>query len=195
MERDTELETWRRQWRRDDVIPPGLQQRVERETRNLRRARYAEWAVTVVFGGAAAGWALVAKRPIASAFAIGIWFFIAIAWAASIGLSRDIARPSAATTTAFLDLSIRRCRRRLQGLTAQGVLFVMILAFDLLWIYHYQGDTRPMDPKAFLTSGLMLVMWAVLAVPVAIGVRYRARLRRELRNLLSLRRQFDESER
>ena len=115
MEPDPELESWRRQWQTDEVIPQDLRQRVERETRNLRHGIYAQIAVTVVMGGGAAGWAVVSQRPIAVALAAGIWLFIAIAWATSLGLTRDIARPSAATTAAFLDLSIQRCRRRLQG--------------------------------------------------------------------------------
>ena len=50
-----------------------------------------------------------------------------------------------------------------------------------------------MDPWAFLMSGVMLAMWAVLAMPVAIGVWYRRRLRNELQNLLALRRQLGDS--
>lgn len=195
MERDPELTAWRRQWQADDAIPADLRRRVERETRTLRRERYASIAVTVIMGGGAAGWALVAQQPSVVALAIGVWFFIAIAWVVSAGLRRDILTPSADTTTAFLDLSIRRCRRRLQGLVAQAVLYVTILAFDFVWIYHYQTATRPMDPIAFLTSGRMLAIWAALAVPPAVGVWYRGRLRNELQNLLSLRKQFDASER
>jgi hypothetical protein len=160
-------------------------------TRRLRRERYAEIAVTAIVGGGAAGWALISLRPIAATLAIGVWLFIAIAWLTSIRLRRDILAPSADTATAFLDLSIRRGRRRLQGLVAQGLLFVAILAFDLVWIYHYQAETQPMGPWAFLTSGTMLVMWAV---PVALGVRYRRRFRHELQNLLSLQRQLDEKD-
>jgi hypothetical protein len=195
MERDPELATWQRQWQTDDRVPRDLRHRVQRETRRLQRERYGEIAVTLIIGGGAAGWALVSQRPMTLALAIGVWFFIAITWVTSIGLRRDILAPSAETTTAFLDLSIRRCRRRLQGLAAQGLLFVGILAFDLVWIYHYQAETRPVGPWAFLTSGTMLVIWAVLAVPVAVGVWYRRRLRNELHNLLSLQRQLDESER
>src|SRR5262245_10590562 len=104
MELDPELKTWRRQWQTDEVIPPDLRDRVERETRNLRRARYASIAVTLVMGGGSAGWAVVSQRPIAVALAIGVWFFIAVAWVISLGLSRDILKPSADTTAAFLDL-------------------------------------------------------------------------------------------
>lgn len=195
MEGDPELKTWQRQWQTREVIPPDLRLRVERETRSLRRQRYGRIAVTVLMGGGAAGWAFVSPRPMTVALAIGVWFFIAVAWVISHGLTRDILTPSADTTTAFLDLSIRRRRRQLQGLVAQAVLYVTIVAFDLVWIYHYQVETRPIDPKAFLTSGIMLVMWAALAVPVAIGVWYRGRLRNELERLLSVRKQLDESER
>ena len=195
MERDPELKTWQRQWQTQEVIPPDLRHRVERETRNLRRGLHASIGVTVIMGGGAAGWAIVSQRPIAVALAIGVWFFIAVAWVVATGLRRDILTPSADTTAAFLDLSIRRCRRQLQGLVVQGLLYVMIVTFDLVWVYHYQGETRPMNLQTFLTSGLMLVMWVVLAVPVAIGVWYRGKLRSELQNLLSLRKQLDESER
>jgi hypothetical protein len=195
MEPDSELKTWRRQWQTDEGIPPDLRHRVERETRSLRHQLHGSIAVTVIMGGGAAGWALISQQPMVVGLAVGVWFFIAVAWVVSIGLTRDILSPSADTTTAFLDLSIRRCRRRLHALVAQAVLYVAITAFDLVWIYHYQTQTRPMDPQTFLTSGPMLVTWAVLAVPVAIGVWYRGRLRNELQNLLLLRKQFDQSER
>ena len=195
MQPDSELEGWRRQWQTDEVIPHDLRQRVERETRNLRRGIYAQIAVTAVMGGGSAGWAMVSQRPLAVALAAGIWFFIAIAWATSLGLSRDIVRPSAATAAAFLDLSIRRCRRRLQGLTAQAVLYVLILAFDLVWIYHFVSETQPMDPWAWLTSRRMFVVWTITAVLAAVAVWYRRRILGELRNLLNLRRQLGDAER
>ena len=84
----------------------------------------------------ASAWALISRRSIVVAFAIGVWFCIAIAWAMSIGLRGDVLRPSAATTAAFLDLSIRRCQGRLRGLAAQCVLYVLILTFDLVSNYH-----------------------------------------------------------
>jgi hypothetical protein len=151
--------------------------------------------VTAIMGGGAAGWAVVSQRPMAITLAIGIWFFIAIAWATSIGLTKDVLRPSAVTTSAFLDLSIRRCRRRLRALTAQGLLYVMILTFDLVWIYHYQEETRLMALGPFLTSGRMLVVWAMTAMLAAAAVRYRRKVHRELQNLLDLRKQLGDSER
>ena len=194
MHADTELETWRRQWQTGDAIPADLRQRVDRETRNLRYGRYAEIAVTVFIGGGVAGWALLSWRPIVSALAIGVWFFIAVAWAMSIALRRDILKPSAATTSAFLTLSIRRCRRRLVTLAAQVGLYVLLFAFDLVWIYHYQTETRPIPVWAFLTSGQMLVVWGVTAVLAAAAVCYRRRLHEQLQSLLDLRRELGDSD-
>jgi hypothetical protein len=195
MESDTELDTWRREWQTDDVIPPDLRQRVERETRNLRRAVYAQVAVTAIIGGGVVAWALVSQRPNVLTLAIGVWFFIAVAWVISIGLSREIMKPSAATTTAFVELSIRRCRNRLQALIAQCLLYVMILTFDLVWIYYYKAETRSLDLWTFLTSGRLLVVWPVTATLVAAAVWYRLSLHRELQNLLNLRRQLGDSAR
>jgi hypothetical protein len=195
MQSDTELDTWRHQWQTADIIPSDLRQRVERETRNLRRAVYAQIAVTILIGGAVVGWALVSQKPIVGALAIGVWFFIAVAWVVSIGLSRDVWKPSAATTMAFLELSIRRCRNRLGGLMAQGLLYVAILAFDLVWIYHYEAETRPRDPWTFLTAGGVLVVWPLTAMLGAAVVWYRRKLHRELQNLLNLRRQLGDSAR
>ena len=194
MHADTELETWRRQWQTNDAIPTDLRQRVDRETRNLRYGRYAEIAVTVVIGGGVAGWALLSQRPIVSALAVGVSVFIAIAWATSIALRRDILKPSAATTSAFLTLSIRRCRRRLVALSAQVLLYVLLLAFDLVWIYQYQAESRPIPVWAFLTSGQMLVVWGVTAVLAAAAVWYRRRLRAQLQGLLSVQRELGDSD-
>ncbi len=67
----------------------------------------------------------------------------------------------------------------------------MILTFDLVWIYHYQAESRPMTPWAFLTSGDLLVVWAVTAALAAVAVWYRGRQRAELQNLLDMRRELD----
>jgi hypothetical protein len=186
MHADTELETWRRQWQTDDVIPSDLRQRVDRETRYLRRGRYGEIVVIAVFGGGATGWALLSPRPIVFAFAAGVWFLTGIALVTSNALRKDILKPSAATTTAFLDLSIRRCRRRLVALVAQALLYALILVFDLVWIYHYQTQTITISPWSFLTSSRMLVVWVVTALFATAALWQRRRLWRELRNLLRL---------
>ncbi len=193
MDTDRELETWRRQWRASDAVPLDLRRSVERGTRHLRAGVAAEIAVIVVMGGGSAVWALMSYRADALVLTIGIWVFIAIAWVMSRALRRDLWKPIAETSISFLDLSILRCRRGLQANTAQVVLYVMILAFDLTWIYFYKRrvDT-PLDPWTFLTSRGVLVVWVVTIVLAGVAVWYRGRLRRELHNLLDLRRQLDE---
>ena len=51
MPADVELGLWQRQWRADPYEPSALKQRVERETRAMRRFVIGEIAITIVFGG------------------------------------------------------------------------------------------------------------------------------------------------
>ena len=47
-----------------------------------------------------------------------------------------------------------------------------------------------MTPWTFLASGDLLVVWAVTAALAAVAVWYRGRQRRELENLLDMRREL-----
>ena len=194
MNTDTELDTWRKQWQARDDVPPDLRRSVERGTRHLRRGLVSEIAVTVVMGGGSAAWALLSQRVDALVLTTGIWVFIVIAWVRSMTLRRNLWKPVAETNAAFLDLSILRCRRGLQAITAQAALYVMILAFDLTWIYYYERrvETAVHDSWSFLISGGNLVVWGVTAALAVVAVLYRRRLCRELHNLLELRHQLQD---
>lgn len=119
---DVELESWRAQWQAAALPPANLQDRVERETRMMRRVVVGEIAVTVAFGGGSVAWAVLSRRTDALVLAFGIWVFIVIAWAISHLLRRDAWSPASLTTTAFLDLSILRCRQRREAIVAQAIL-------------------------------------------------------------------------
>ncbi len=189
MEPDVELDTWRRQWQTESVVPADLKQRVERETRLMRRFVAAEILVTVVIGGGSFAWAALSRRTDTAVLAAGVWVFIAMAWTMSWMLRRGAWTPVSSTTAAFLDLSILRCRRKRDAVAVQSVLYVMILAFDLVWIYFERAQRMPVDPRAFLTTGLVLWGWAITAALGVVAVWQRRKLSRELRNLTSLRQQ------
>lgn len=191
MELDIELDAWRREWQTASVWPADLQRRVERETRRMRRAVAAEILITGVFGGASLAWAALSGRVAVLVLAIGIWSFIGIAWTIALLLRRGAWCPAAPTTAAFLELSILRCRRRHEAVIAQAVLYVMILVFDLAWIYVATAERTADDPVAFLTSGGVAWVWAITALLAAAAVWQRRRLGRELENLLALRRQLE----
>jgi len=186
---DVELEAWRRHWRAASPAPVDLKSRVERETRRMRREMAVEIAVTVLFGGGSMAWALLSRRTDVLVLTIGIWAFIAIAWAISFLLRRDAWAPAASTTAAFLDLSILRCRRRREAIVAQGVLYAMILTFDLAWIYLREPERASEGVVPFLTSGALPWVWGVTVVLGAAALKQRQRLARELEALTKLRRQ------
>jgi hypothetical protein len=191
MELDLELDAWRREWQNASVWPADVQQRVERETRWMRRAVAAEIFITAVFGGGSLAWAALSGRLDVFVLAAGIWVFIAVAWTIALLMRRGAWTPAAATTTAFLELSILRCRRRREAVIAQAALYIMILAFDLAWIYAAQAEHTPLDPVTFLTSGGVAWVWAITALLAAAALWHRRRLGRELENLTALRRQLE----
>lgn len=191
MQLDSELDTWRRQWQAQGDVPADLKRRVERELRRRRWGLAAQMVVTVVFGGGTAIWAILSERPAIVLLAAVVWVVVVVGWIVAFRLEKGAGRPAAATTAAFLDFSILRCRARLQGIMASAVLYPIFLTFMLGWTYYASGTQGPV--WTYLTSPRALI---ILAISLALGVlawrRYRA-LTRELENVLALRQQLDES--
>lgn len=192
MDADIELDAWRRHWQAESPGLQGLKQRVERETRAMRRFVVGEILVTIVFGGGSLAWAALSLRTDVLVLALGVWAFIAIAWTISFLLRRGAWTPVTATTTAFVDLSILRCRRRRESVIAQAVLYVLILSFDLVWIYFAREPGAERSVAAFLAS--REIAWVgvmTFALGVA-AVTQRQKLARELENLTTLRGQIED---
>jgi hypothetical protein len=182
-ESDLELEGWQRQWQ-SQPASIDLRQKVEAGNRAMRRGLMAEIAVTIYMGGGSLLWAIVSERAEVVVLAVAVWGFITIAWTASILLRRGVWQPAASTTAAFLKVSILRCERSLEAIVVQAVLYVVILAFDLTWLYWYLQET---DVWTFLTRPAVLIV-AGIVTPIlgAAALWYRERLRRELENLRRL---------
>lgn len=189
LEPDRELDRWQHQWRAQDDVPGDLVKKVESGTRSMRRGVIAEIIVTIVFGGSSLIAALVLQQAEIAVLAIAIWMFIAIAWTASLLLRRGSWEPATFTTAAFLDLSILRCERALHAVTIQAILYVVILTFDLVWLFDYRSET---SVREFLLRPMVL-LFLLGVTPVAAGAAlwYRRRLRGERHHLLQLRRQLD----
>lgn len=183
---DPELEQWQRQWHAQEAVPADLAKTVDAGTRNMRLGVAAEIVMTIVMGGAAIGWAVAAGRFDVAVLAIAVWIFIAIAWTASTLLRRGAWHPVTATTAAFVDISILRCRRNLQAIAIQAVLYVVILTFDLVWLYFYRGEASV--GEFLMRPAVLVFLFVVTPLCATAAVWYRRRLLRELRNLLELRR-------
>jgi hypothetical protein len=191
MEADLELDSWRRHWQQREVALPNLKDLVERQTRMMRLWVVGEIIVTMVFGGGSLALAALYRRTDLFVLAAGIWVFIAIAWAISYLLRRGAWAPVTATTSAFLDLTILRCRRRRESIAAQCLLYTMILTFDLVWIY-FARELRAADGVLeFLTSGGVVWVWIVTAALGVVALWQRRKLGRELEVLTRLRSQID----
>jgi hypothetical protein len=191
MEADLELDSWRRHWQQREVALPDLKDLVERHTRMMRLCVVGEIIVTMVFGGGSLALAALYRRTDLFVLAAGIWVFIAIAWAISYLLRRGAWAPVTATTSAFLDLTILRCRRRRESIAAQCLLYTMILTFDLVWIYFAREFRGADGVLEFLTSGGVVWVWIVTAALGVVALWERRKLGRELEVLTRLRSQID----
>ena len=93
-----------------------------------------------IIGGGVSVWAALSRRADVTVLAIAVGILFAVAWTASL-LLRRVWQPNTATTTAFVEVSILRRKRSLQAIWVQAVLYVVILVFDLVWLFHYRGES------------------------------------------------------
>jgi hypothetical protein len=185
-EMDLEFARWQRQWRAQETVAPDLAAAVEAGTRSMRRGVVAEIAVTVIMGGGSIAWAVVADRLDVTLLAIAVWIFIAVAWTASLLLRRGAWQPLSATTSAFVEISILRCERKLQAIWIQAALYVVILTFDLVWLYFYREESSVLE--LMTRPPTLVALLVVTPMLAAAAMWFRRRLLRELQNLTELRR-------
>jgi hypothetical protein len=84
-----------------------------------------------------------------------------------------------------VDISILRCQRNLQTIWAQAALYVVILVFDLVWLYYYRAETSV--GEFLMRPQLLLFVVVVTSVLAAAAMWYRRRLLQELKRLRSVR--------
>jgi hypothetical protein len=190
MKTDLELDGWRSQWQRQPVCgAQELKESVLRETRRAKLGLLAPVAVTVVIGGWAILQAWLSPVPSATVLAVGVWSYIAIAWAGSLWIARGTWRPHAETTAAFLALAIRRCESALRAVPFAIALYVFELAFMFLFALR----TGHASAGELLRSpSMILIGWLGGPIFVAAALWYARRKRLERDCLLDLRRQLGE---
>ena len=185
---DAELETWRGQWQSHTAIPSGLRRRVERQTRFMKLALLADIVVTVVIGGATTLWAIKSPDPGTFWLDMGTWVMIAIAWAFSTTVNRGNWAPSAQNTTAFVEISLRRCRARLAAAWFAAAFYLAQTAFVLGWVYlHSPARQIPLSQWLWFSAIPIDLIWICTAVFFLALAWYARKKRAELLYLTRLR--------
>jgi hypothetical protein len=189
---DLELQSWQEQWQSEPSIPTNLRKSVERQSRLMRIGLLGDVAVTLVIGGGSIAWAMRAGNAEFVPVAIAAWVFLASAWIFVLMANRGLWSPSAMESSAFIDLSIRRCRRTLATLWFAVALFFAEVTFGLGWAYLHSVDGGRVSLTAWLLfSSLRVdVVWLVTALFLGGVVWYRRRKQDELARLLELRHQM-----
>ena len=188
---NVELDHWRLLWQAHAEGPDAaaIRARVERETRLRKVLLVAPVLVTVAVGGAMIAWAVAAPSIESVAFAVESWLFIVLVWVAALWIDRGTWRPLGNTTSAFLDISIRRCRSDISGLRLAVLLYVG--QFAVILVLHYYLETaRP--PELFTAWPVIALGWIGFPMFLAFVFWYGRRKRNELDRLLALRRQLTE---
>lgn len=199
MNTDAELETWRRQWQAgatatgesamrgaEHDIPPDLRMRVARQSRFMRIMLIGDILVTAGMGGATVAWAVVSREFDVVVLAAATWLFIAAAWAFRLTNTRGLWAPAALDASAYLNLSIRRCRASLASLRFGAVLYAVEIVFCLVWIYHNGRVQRPALRWLWFGSPAIDFVWLMTGAFIAFVFFYGRRKKAELWNLQRL---------
>jgi len=177
---DNELQAWREEWTAQPADAPDLTARVKRQSRFMRLMLLAEVLVTVLFGGGTIWLAATSRQVDVAVLAGTTWVFLAVAWGFGVWNRRGTWRPVALTSSAYLEISIRRCRSAIRAVIFGMVLFVVEVLFCLAWIYNRTGS------GSFLYSTSMTSVSVATVVFFVGSLVYRARKNAELAWLVQL---------
>jgi Na+/melibiose symporter-like transporter len=173
-ETDDELRDWMADWQADPEPAPeirdAIRQRVQRKSLRMALAATGEIVFALVML-AFVVWSALREPTFVHVVAMACLALL-ILWATGYSLwyLRGTWRPSAETTSAFIDLSLLRCHRRLRSVRAGWWLLVLELAVMIPWIvFSLKAKTAGF--------GLLAVLTALVSVFLIVGER---RTRREL---------------
>ena len=193
--RDDELEVWRRQWHSQPAVPIELIRKVERQTVYMK----LEWISMILpmLVGIGTTVAAVNNPTVPFIFlAVGTWLFIILGTIIQIQNDKGTWAPARETTAAYVDLSIRRCRRKLYahryGLVFSTLftLFVLVVNYQMLAGY---GAFRTFEDY-LAAAGAYLFAAFVVAIVMFLMTGRRKKTKAELDYLLNLQRQMGEDQ-
>lgn len=192
--KDDELEVWRRQWHAQPAVPIDLIRKVERQTVYLKLQRLA-LILPILVGIGTIVAAIIMKTAPWILLAVGTWVFIIWGLVFQYKNDKGIWAPAAETTSAYLELSITRCRKKLNDIR-YTLLFAPLLTLFVL-IVDYQilaskGVIRTPEDVAKIVSGFLFAV-GVVTVVMLLMLAKRKRVKNELAYLLNLQRQLEEN--
>lgn len=112
--------------------------------------------------------------------AAATWVFIAVAWSFALWTRRGAWNPTSLTTSAYLDITIRRCRSSIRTSLFAMLFYCVEMVFCLGWIYNRKREL------GFLVSPVMLGAGAATVVLFVYLAVYRTKKKRALACLMEL---------
>jgi len=192
--KDDELEVWRRQWHSQPAVPIDLIRKVERQTVYMKLQRLA-LIIPILLGVGTIVAAIIMKGAPWIFLAVGTWVFIILGLLFQYQNEKGIWTPAAETTSAYLELSIARCRKKLNDIRYTFVfaplltLFVLVVDYQILASY---GVVRTREDIAKIAGGFLFAV-GVVGVVLLLMVATRQRVKAELAYLLNLQRQLEDN--
>src|SRR5262245_34158490 len=189
--RDDDWEVWRRQWQGqpDEVV--DLIRRVERETVQMRMGNLALLAPVLV-ASVFSVFVLVVRSIWGIFFAAGLWLIMGLAGRFLKRAQQGVWTPAAETTTAYLELSIKRCGRPLQDFRGSLWFSGFMTVFVLVGVYgllHGLGVLRNAVAYWIVAASFL---WTIAGMGFVMFVLHQSAKRRqsELDYLLDLQRRL-----
>jgi hypothetical protein len=193
--KDDELEIWRRQWHSQPAVPIDLIRKVERQTVYMKLQRLS-LILPILIGIGTIVAAIIMKTAPWIFLAVGTWVFIILGLLFQYQNEKAIWAPTAETTSAYLELSIARCRKKLNDIRYTLVfaplltLFVLVVDYQILASYSV---VRTRADVAKIAGGFLLAI-GVVGVVMLLMIATRIRVKAELAYLLNLQRQLEEKD-
>jgi hypothetical protein len=193
--KDDELEIWRRQWHSQPAVPIDLIRKVERQTVYMKLQRLS-LILPILIGIGTIVAAIIMKTAPWIFLAVGTWVFIILGLLFQYQNEKAIWAPTAETTAAYLELSIARCRKKLNDIRYTLVfaplltLFVLVVDYQILASYSV---VRTRADVAKIAGGFLFAI-GVVGVVMLLMIATRIRVKAELAYLLNLQRQLEEKD-
>lgn len=188
-----DLDQMKQQWLAQSAAGPdvaALRERVAADNRSHRRTLVLVGLATLLIIALTFGYAWRSARAAAWFSFVFTTAFAALVWLVALWLSRGTWRPRDESTSACLDVSIRRCRSVMLAAPVGILLYVAGLVGSLAW----KQRLLDVDLGQLLEAPAMIVSGWIGAPLYALGMLWNAqRHRKRLAALLDLKRQLSES--